>query len=128
MWNKFLFITAFSGVGAVTRSPIGELRELPATWAMLQTAMTEVLAVGRARGIAMSEDVVSEALAFVNGLPPAATASMQRDIMSGNRSELEAQTGAVVRLGRQCGIDVPVNEFIYASLLPQERRVVSEQH
>ena len=45
---------------------------------------------------------------------------MQRDIMEGRPSELEAQNGAVVRLGREVGVPVPINEFIYHSLLPME--------
>ena len=45
---------------------------------------------------------------------------MQKDIMEGRRSELDAQNGAVVRMGRELGIPTPVNAFIYASLLPME--------
>ena len=47
---------------------------------------------------------------------------MQRDILEGRPSELEYQTGAVVRLGRDAGVAVPVNLFIYRCLLPGERR------
>jgi 2-dehydropantoate 2-reductase len=45
---------------------------------------------------------------------------MQRDIMDGRPSELEWQSGAVVRLGREAGVATPLNAFIYHSLLPQE--------
>ena len=47
---------------------------------------------------------------------------MQRDIMQGRPSELEAQVGAVVRLGERLGVEVPVHRMIYESLLPLERR------
>ena len=43
------------------------------------------------------------------------------DVVSGLPSELEEQTGAVVRLGRTVGVDTPVNDFIYSSLIPMER-------
>jgi len=36
LWNKYLFIAAFSGVGAVTRAPIGVIRSLPETRALLR--------------------------------------------------------------------------------------------
>ena len=52
---------------------------------------------------------------------PGTTASMQRDIMAGRPSELEAQTGSIVRLGRDNGVPTPVNTFIYDCLLPRER-------
>jgi 2-dehydropantoate 2-reductase len=47
---------------------------------------------------------------------------MQRDIMEGRPSELEAQNGAVVRLGEAAGVQTPVNRFFYAALLPQEKK------
>jgi 2-dehydropantoate 2-reductase len=47
-------------------------------------------------------------------------ASMTRDIIAGRPSELEAQNGAVVRMGKECNIPTPAHAFIYASLLPQE--------
>ncbi len=52
--------------------------------------------------------------------PAETTLSMQRDIMAGNPSELEYHNGAVVRLGREAGVNTPVNAFIYHALLPQE--------
>jgi 2-dehydropantoate 2-reductase len=45
---------------------------------------------------------------------------MQRDILNGRPSELEAQNGAVVRLGAEVGVPTPTHAFIYHSLLPQE--------
>jgi 2-dehydropantoate 2-reductase len=51
---------------------------------------------------------------------------MQRDIMDGRPSELEAQNGAIVRLGREASVAAPVNEFIYHSLLPMELRARGE--
>jgi 2-dehydropantoate 2-reductase len=120
MWEKFLTITSFSGVGAVTRAPIGVIRSVPQTREMMVGVMREIIAVANARGIPLGEDAVQRVLAFRDSLPPASTASMQRDIMDGRPSELEWQSGAVVRLGREAGVESPLNAFIYHSLLPQE--------
>ena len=38
--------------------------------------------------------------------------------MAGRPSEFEAQTGAVVRLGRLHGVATPVHDALYALLLP----------
>jgi 2-dehydropantoate 2-reductase len=120
MWRKFLFIVSTSGMGAITRSPIGVFRQLPETRKLLEQVMQEVFKVGRAHNIDLPDDAVSTAIAFIDGLPQDGTASMQRDIMEGRPSELEAQNGAVVRLGQEVGVATPVNEFIYHSLLPLE--------
>jgi 2-dehydropantoate 2-reductase len=120
MWRKFLFIVSTSGMGAITRSPIGVFRKLPETRKMLEQVMQEVFQVGRALDVDLPDDAASTAMGFIDGLPPDGTASMQRDIMEGRPSELESQNGAVVRLGTEVDVATPVNAFIYHSLLPLE--------
>jgi 2-dehydropantoate 2-reductase len=126
MWNKFLFITALSGVGAVTRAPVGAIRSLPESRGLLREALEEIHALAVRSGIALSADAVERTLAFIDGLPPDGTASMQRDVLAGRPSELETQVGTVVRLGERLGVEVPVHRTIYAALLPQERRARGE--
>ena len=120
IWSKFLFIASVSGVGSVARAPIGVIRSLPGTRKMLQGVMQEVWMVGQAHDVKLPGDSVEKTMAFIDSMPEATTASMQRDIAEGRPSELEAQNGAVVRMGEKHGIPTPVNSFIYASLLPQE--------
>jgi 2-dehydropantoate 2-reductase len=122
LWEKFMFITATGGIGAVTRAPMGAFRSVPQTRVLLEAAMREVVAVAQARGVKLSEEAVAERMTFVDSLEPHGTSSMQRDIVDGHRSELDAWSGAVVRLGREAGVDTPVHATIYAGLLPQELR------
>lgn len=122
MWEKFLFITPWGSLGAVTRLPVGALRVMPESRARLVQALEEVARIARAEGSDLGVDSVSKTLAILDGLPLGTTSSMQRDIMAGRPSELEAQTGAVVRFGRKTGVPTPVHDSIYAELLPLEQR------
>ena len=126
MWSKFVFIAALSGVGALTRAPIGVIRSQPESRRLLEQALEEIYAVAIGNRVALPGDTVAKTLAFVDNLPTETTASMQRDIMQGRPSELEAQVGAVVRLGERRGIAVPVHRMIYDALLPLERRARGE--
>lgn len=126
MWEKFVFIAAISGVGAVTRAPAGVIRSLPETRQMLEEAIEEIVAVARALRISLPKEITANTIAFIDGLPPNVTASMQRDVIDGHASELGSQNGAVVRMGLETGVPTPVNAFIYHSLLPQELRARSE--
>ena len=123
MWLKFLLMASLSGVGAVTRVPVGVFRSTAGTRNMLESAIEEVYAVGKASGIALSHDDVSKTLTFVDGLPADGMSSMQRDIMDGRPSELESQTGAVVRIGKSVGVPTPTHAFIYNALLPLDSLV-----
>lgn len=112
LWEKFMFVAPFGGVGAVTRAPIGALRNLPETRQMLEQGTREIFDVARAEGVPVSDDVVARTMAFVDSQqPPSGTSSMQRDIASGRPSELEAWNGAVVRLGRRAGVPTPYTPF-----------------
>lgn len=122
LWAKFIFIAPFSGVGAVTRAPAGEIMTCPETRRLLEGAMREVEAVARARGIALAADIVGRTLAFCDAMAPEQTASMQRDVMEGKPSELESMIGVMVRLGAGLGVPTPIFGFFYAALLPQERK------
>lgn len=120
LWDKFLLVTSFGGVGAITRAPIGITRTIPETRRLLEQCMQEVLAVARARKLAMADSAVSDTMKFIDGLPAVGTTSLQRDIADGKPSELEYWNGAVVRLGREANVPTPMHEHIYDCLLPQE--------
>lgn len=122
MWGKFILICSTSGVGAVTRQPFGVIRIIPESRAMLKASVEETVHVGRAKGVNLSSDIIDVIMKRIDGFPETMVASMQKDIMEGRPSELEAQTGAVVRMGHALDILVPTHEFIYASLLPMEMK------
>jgi 2-dehydropantoate 2-reductase len=122
LWEKFMFISPFGGIGAVTRAPIGTLRDLSETRQMLEQGMREIFHVARAEKIDIADDAVARTMAFPDGLPPVGTASMQRDVVAGRPSELEAWNGAVVRLGLRAGVATPLHASLNHSLLPLELR------
>ena len=122
MWTKFLFIATLSGIGALTRVPIGVWRADEEVRALVDRSLHEVLELATARGVDLGSDAIERTWQRYDGMAPDATSSMQRDIMEGKPSELEAQLGAIVRLARESGVEVPVTAMIYHALLPQERQ------
>lgn len=127
LWTKFLFIASFSGVGAVANAPAGVLRG-DAKWrAQMVTAMEEIYALAHARGIELPSDCINKALSGIDALPDDATSSMQRDIAAERPSELESQNGAVVRMARESGIEVPTHALIYETLRPLEVKARTTQ-
>ena len=122
MWMKFLLIAVWSGMGAVTRAPVGIWRRLPETRRMAELSLQEIIAVAATRGISLPGEALQTIMTMYDGLVPRSTASLQRDVMEGRPSELEAQIGAVVRFGQEADVATPLFEFIYHSLLPIELR------
>jgi 2-dehydropantoate 2-reductase len=122
MWMKFLLITVWSGLGAVTRAPVGIWRSMPETRRMAQMSLQEIITVAAARDISLPEEALQTTMNMYDRLVPQSTASLQRDIMEGRPSEIETQIGAVVRFGQEANVATPLHTFIYCSLLPTELR------
>ena len=126
LWLKLLMVSSWAGLGALARSTIDVMRACPETRALIQRSLEEGMAVGRARGHAVPDDFADSLWTFYDGLPAGTTASMQRDILAGRPSELDAWNGAVVRFGAAAGVATPVHAFTYHTLLPLERRARGE--
>lgn len=127
MWSKFLFITPMSAIGALTRLPIGEWRSQPETREVAVLMLREMTEIALRRGVRLSDDAIDRILQRFDALPPESTSSLQRDVMNGLPSELDAQLGAVLRMAGESGSSAPVCEMLYALLLPQERRARQDQ-
>lgn len=116
-WEKFVFLTALSGLTALTRKPVGEVRAHPATRALLLDALRETAQLARAEGARLDQGLPDQQLAAIDGLNPAMLSSMAQDLLRGNRLELEWLSGAVVRRAQKLGVPVPVHRAIHAALV-----------
>jgi 2-dehydropantoate 2-reductase len=122
LWFKLLMVSSWAGLGALARSPMGELRSESATHALIDQSMDEGIAVGRASGHTLADDCKQQLWDFYMAMPVDATASMQRDLMQGRPSELDAWNGAIVRIGEQYQVPTPMHRLVWTLLQPMERR------
>jgi 2-dehydropantoate 2-reductase len=121
MWTKLLFIAPFSGIGALTRMPAGRWRAMPEVREIVDGMLSELIAVATAQQVDLGPDAKTKTWERYDALAAEATASLQRDVMEGKPSELDAQLGVIVRLGESAHVPTPVTRLVYHSLLPQER-------
>ena len=118
LWEKFVFLVGMSGATALSRLPIGPIREDAQLRWLLEAAMRETWTVARARGIDLPEDFVSRQMELVAGFPAGTKSSMLGDLEAGAKLELPWLAGAVVRMAQEHGLEVPVNRTILAALTP----------
>ena len=70
--------------------------------------------------IGLDDAMLEKTLTYMRTLPAGGTASLQRDMMAGKRSELHAQIGSMVTYAEAKGVPTPATAFALAALLPQE--------
>lgn len=116
IWEKFVFLASLSAMTALTRLPVGPLRSDSDTRALFRQLADEVVAIGQASGVPLADDSTETMLTRLDGMPPGMVASMQGDLIRGNRLELPWLSGGVVKLGEQLRVPTPAHRFVYTAL------------
>jgi 2-dehydropantoate 2-reductase len=112
IWRKFVFLASVAGATTSMRAPIGAIRDNPLTRQFLLDLMKEIVAVGRARGVALAENFADRQIAFADTLPAGMIASMYHDLQSGKPLELPWLSGGVVDLGAEVNVPTPLNRVV----------------
>ncbi len=118
LWMKFALLGGFSPVSSLSRQNVGAMTSDKDLRELTRRSIGEVVAVGRAKGVALAPDLVEKTLALSARFDPEAKNSMLRDLEAGKPLENEWISGEIVRLGRELGIPTPIHETAYAALKP----------
>jgi 2-dehydropantoate 2-reductase len=102
---------------ASTRKPLGPVRSHPLTRQFFLDLMREVVAVGRAHGVAIPDNFAEQRLVFADTLHPDMTASMHHDLEQGRPLELQWLSGGVVELGAKVGVPTPLHRAVRDALI-----------
>lgn len=118
LWEKFIFLNAFSGVTAVSRQPAGVVRNVPELRDTIEASMLETLKLAHANGVALPHGFVAAQMKFLDTLPESMRSSMLNDLVAGNRLEAPWLCGAVARMYAARGSSAPINRTLFAALKP----------
>lgn len=120
IWNKYAFITAFSGVTTASRLPIDKVLMHEPTKDVFRLVLTEMRELAAAKGVRLSGQFVEKTVNSMYKLPPGSTSSMHQDFRKGLPLEVESLQGAAVRLALQAGVQVPTVRTLYGLIKPYE--------
>jgi 2-dehydropantoate 2-reductase len=118
LWEKFVGLATNAALTALARKPAGVVYHDPDLLEVARKGFAEAVAVARACGIAMPEDMVDTLVRRHQGFPGDMYASMYHDLARGRRMELASLSGLVVCKGREHGVPTPVHETAWACLKP----------
>jgi 2-dehydropantoate 2-reductase len=121
LWQKYLFITAFSGITTASRLPIGRIREVPETLELFQDTLQEMRTLAAAYGVDLDESVIDGVTMQMRRLSAESTSSMHQDFRKGLPIEVENLHGGALRMAKEKGLQLPVIETLYGLLKPYEK-------
>ena len=116
IWDKFVYLVAFSGFTGASRLAIGHIWKYPHVQEMFYACSREIAAIAKAEGVTISANRFDTLREYMENLPPATRSSLLIDLEQGKRIEVEALQGAAVRRAAKHGVPVPIVSTLYSVL------------
>ncbi|MBN1122240.1 MAG: ketopantoate reductase family protein [Anaerolineae bacterium] len=113
LWWKFMINVGMNQLTGALGAPYGVVQTSPDAQALMEALMGEVIALAQAVGVDLSEQDIQNWYPVMNSLSPDGKTSLLQDIEAGRKTEVGIFGGKVLELGREYGIDTPVNETFY---------------
>jgi 2-dehydropantoate 2-reductase len=120
IWDKFVYLVAFSGFTGAARLPIGQLWKSAQAQEMFYATSREIAAIAKAEGVTISADRFDTLKEYMDHIPAATRSSLLIDLEHGKRIEVEALQGASIRRAKARGVPTPITSALYAVLKPWE--------
>jgi 2-dehydropantoate 2-reductase len=120
LWYKFMINVGINQVSAIIRGPYRAFQGNAEAQAVMEAAMAEVVALSRRLGTGLEDSDIKAWYRTLRALGPESKTSMLQDVEAGRKTEVDAFAGTMIRLGRETGIPVPVNQTLYSLLKAME--------
>jgi 2-dehydropantoate 2-reductase len=125
-WNKYLFITAVSGITSLMSSPVGPIREVPSSRATLTLLLKEIASLARLAGAPLREEVETNIMTQIDSLAYLMKSSMQRDMEKSSQVEADHLQGYLLEIAQRNQLAVPILEAVYGNLKVYELQVKAQ--
>jgi 2-dehydropantoate 2-reductase len=122
-WEK-LVLNCTGAVNALTLQPNG-IVHAPGIADLMHALMAECIAVGRAEGARLSDDLADRVIDGCRRGPSESINSMHADRIAGRQMEVDARNGVIVRRGAQHNIAAPLNALMATLLDAAQSRTTS---
>lgn len=122
LWNKYMFITAFSGITTAGNIPIGIVRQHKETLQVVKQILIEMKTLANAYHVPLTDQHVDKGMQQINMLSDEATSSMHQDRRKRLPLEVEHLQGGALRMAKKVGLQLSVIETLYGLIKPFENQ------
>lgn len=120
LWNKYMFINAFSGITTATNLPIGPVIDHPETFHIAEMILQEMKQLANKYNVAMTESLVESTKKKLLNLDRDGTSSMHQDRRKKHTLEVDHLHGGAIRLAKAAGLELPFTEAVFGIIKPYE--------
>lgn len=122
LWGKLAINAGINPLTALLEVPNGQLNLDQRLRQLMAGAANEVARVAAAQGIQLPYANAGRKATEVAQATASNRSSMLQDVSRGAPTEIDAISGAVVRLGQELGIPTPINQYLLGLIKEKEKR------
>ncbi len=127
VWDKQLAIIGFVPISALTGLPMGPIAENEELSPIMESLVEEAIEVGKAKDVDIfSEDYVEKAYHLCERVPNTKPSTLV-DVENERPTEIDHLNGAIVKYGKEVGIDTPYNRMLTALLKGKEQSYLQKE-
>lgn len=123
LWWKFMMNVGVNQTSAILKAPYGVYARSQTARDLMRDACLEVVRIAEKAGIPLVEADIDICFNILASLSADKKTSMLQDVEACRKTEAEAFSGTVIRLGREYGVETPVNQVLYKMI-----RIVEENY
>lgn len=112
IWTKLVINVGINPLTAILDVPNGQLVELEASAKLMELAVAEAVAVGKAKGVTFLQEDMLENVREVARRTAKNVSSMRADVLAKRQTEVEFINGIICRAGAEASVPTPVNEAL----------------
>lgn len=116
IWKKYVFNCAYNVLTAYYMTDVAGILNDHGRYGEFKTLLKEAMDVAKMKGIQLADDYMEAQLVRFESLSPESGSSLQRDMASGSKTELETFSGYLVREAERLGVPVPFSRKCYETL------------
>ncbi len=116
IWDKFIFLSAYSGITTLTQKTIGEIFDDKILRPKFILAMRETFNLSKKFGVKFNNDPVESWLEKISKMPYEMTSSMYIDFTKNKKLELNWLSGSIVDLCKKNDIECKVHGEIFGGI------------
>lgn len=120
-WRKFMINVGNNLTSAIMLAPYGVYQQIPEARTLMIDVMREVMQIANAKGIALGQSDIDGYLELLPTFEPGGKSSTHQDMEAGRKTEVEMFAGVVSALGDELGIETPLCDFIYKTIITMEK-------
>lgn len=124
---KYMMNIGLNQTSALSGASYKIFQQKGANYHLMLKLFEEVSLLAKAMGVKNYQNLISDALKYLDLMIPEGKSSMLQDILNGSKTEVEIFSKTIIDLGKKYNINVPYNQVVYDAICALEENINKSQ-